>query len=167
MEDLRTNYEKEKVQLEEMTPAAVTPVAPNPEDERINKEWEALETYMVEALAEWSGKQMDASALIGEEEPSQQYGFLLIDLLCSQLCLSLPSSFYYLLPHCVCLYPSVYLSLPLSFCLSVSVCVCLSLSLSICLCLSHSQGCKSFRFSLIFFIKSNLKGTRANLKTTF
>ena len=132
MEDLRTNYEKEKVQLEEMTPAAVTPVAPNPEDERINKEWEALETYMVEALAEWSGKQMDASALIGEEEPSQQYGFLLIDLLCSQLCLSLPSSFYYLLPHCVCLYPSVCL------CLSLSVCLCLSVSVFLCLCLSVS-----------------------------
>ena len=31
------------------------------------------------------------------------------------------------------------------------------------------QGCKSFRFSLIsdFFIKSNFKGARANLKTTF
>ena len=31
------------------------------------------------------------------------------------------------------------------------------------------QGCKSFRFSLIsdFFIKSSIKGARANLKTTF
>ena len=31
------------------------------------------------------------------------------------------------------------------------------------------QGFKSFRFSLIsdFFIKSNFKGARANLKTTF
>ena len=34
---------------------------------------------------------------------------------------------------------------------------------------SLAQGCKSFRFSLIsdFFIKSNFKGARANLKTTF
>ena len=36
-------------------------------------------------------------------------------------------------------------------------------------CQSIIQGCKSFRFSLIsdFFIKSNFKGARANLKTTF
>ena len=35
--------------------------------------------------------------------------------------------------------------------------------------LSFDQGCKIFRFSLIsdFFMKSNFKGARANLKTTF
>ena len=72
MEDLRTNYEKEKTTLEEMAPLPQTPVATRPEEEKINQEWEALKADVAEALDKWSGKEMDTSALIGDEDPSQQ-----------------------------------------------------------------------------------------------
>ncbi|GFR90044.1 condensin complex subunit 1 [Elysia marginata] len=72
VEDLRTNYEKEKTTLEEMTPTPLVSEASKPEGEKINQEWAALELGLLEAVGNWSSKQVDTSALIGDEEPSQQ-----------------------------------------------------------------------------------------------
>ncbi|GFO08346.1 hypothetical protein PoB_003485100 [Plakobranchus ocellatus] len=70
VEDLRSNYEKEKAQLEEMCPP-VTPPAASQQDDKLG-EWDTPEAGLTKALDTWSGRDSDASALIGDEEPWQQ-----------------------------------------------------------------------------------------------